>query len=338
RQRRAQAGSTDRGASGLPGRGRRPLGNAQGGAAHEPGRGRDHAQAPPRAVRAGFPPGHRPAHVAVAQDHDQLRVPAPGGQDHPDAAPGRRVTDAPGRSPSSVDDVLSEYGGLEAQLSDPALHEDPAAARRVGKRFAELTPVVQPHQALAPARDDLAAARELADDDASFADEPERLAAEAETLEAKHADLLGPRDPHDAADELMDTESASARDDLAAARALGDDEASFADEAERLAAEAEPLEAKLADLLAPRDPLDADDVLMEIKSGEGGEESALFASELARMYTRYAEKHGWVVQMLGATESDLGGVKDASLCIRARQTYKDGVRLRLELEGGVNRV
>src|SRR5699024_10635701 len=230
--------------------------------------------APPRAVRAGFPPGHRPAHVAVAQDHDQLRVPAPGGQDHPDAAPGRRVTDAPGRSPSSVDDVLSEYGGLEAQLSDPALHEDPAAARRVGKRFAELTPVVQTHQALASARDDLAAARELADDDASFADEAERLAAEAETLEAKLADLLAPRDPHD-----------------------------------------------------------ADDVLMEIKSGEGGEESALFASELARMYTRYAEKHGWVVQTLGATESDLGGVKDASLSIRARQPSRDGVWSRLKFEG-----
>src|SRR5699024_11630936 len=114
-------------------------------------------------------------------------------------------------------------------------------------------------------------------------------------------------------------------DDLAAARELADDDASFADEAERLAAEAETLEAKLADLLAPRDPHDADDVLMEIKSGEGGEESALFASELARMYTRYAEKHGWVVQMLGATESDLGGVKDASLSIRARQPSRDGV-------------
>src|SRR5699024_5432669 len=131
---------------------------------------------------------------------------------------------------------------------------------------------------------------------------------------------------------------ASARDDLAAARELADDDASFADEAERLAAEAETLEAKLADLLAPRDPHDADDVLMEIKSGEGGEESALFASELARMYTRYAEKHGWVVQTLGATESDLGGVKDASLSIRARQPSRDGVWSRLKFEGGVHRV
>ena len=64
------------------------------------------------------------------------------------------MTQSAGRSPSSIDDVLSEYGGLEAQLSDPALHEDAAAARRVGKRFAELTPVVQCHRALETTRDE----------------------------------------------------------------------------------------------------------------------------------------------------------------------------------------
>ncbi|HHX85158.1 MAG TPA: peptide chain release factor 1 [Actinomycetales bacterium] len=189
------------------------------------------------------------------------------------------MTQSAGRSPSSIDDVLSEYGGLEAQLSDPALHEDAAAARRVGKRFAELTPVVQCHRALETTRDDLAAARELAGDDASFAAEADRLATEAAELEARLADLLAPRDPHD-----------------------------------------------------------ADDVLMEIKSGEGGEESALFAADLARMYTRYAEKHGWIVEVLGVTESDLGGYKDASFSIRSRQPSRDGVWSRLKFEGGVHRV
>ena len=183
------------------------------------------------------------------------------------------------RSPSSIDDVLAEYGGLEAQLADPALHEDATAARRVGKRFAELTPIVQCHRALEAARDDAAAARELAGDDPSFAQE-------AETLES----------------------------------------------------EAARLESRLADLLAPRDPHDADDVVMEIKSGEGGEESALFAADLARMYTRYAEKHGWVVEVLGVTESDLGGYKDASFSIRSRQPTRDGVWSRLKFEGGVHRV
>ncbi len=189
------------------------------------------------------------------------------------------MTGSEGRSPSSIDDVLAEYGGLETQLSDPALHEDATAARRVGKRFAELTPIVQCHRALVSTREDAAAARELAGDDSSFAGEAEELEAEAAELETRLADLLAPRDPHD-----------------------------------------------------------ADDVVMEIKSGEGGEESALFAADLARMYTRYAEKHGWVIEALGVTESDLGGYKDASFSIRARQPSRDGVWSRLKFEGGVHRV
>ncbi|HBD22665.1 MAG TPA: peptide chain release factor 1, partial [Dietzia sp.] len=189
------------------------------------------------------------------------------------------MTGSEGRSPSSIDDVLAEYGGLETQLSDPALHEDATAARRVGKRFAELTPIVQCHRALVSTREDAAAARELAGDDSSFAGEAEELEAEAAELETRLADLLAPRDPHD-----------------------------------------------------------PDDVVMEIKSGEGGEESALFAADLARMYTRYAEKHGWVIEVLGLTESDLGGYKDATFSIRARQPSRDGVWSRLKFEGGVHRV
>ena len=184
-----------------------------------------------------------------------------------------------GSSPSAIDDVLSEYHGLESQLADPSLHEDRAAARRVSKRFAELSPVIRCHKALETARDDLETARELADEDSSFAAEAQRL--ESEVVE---------------------------------------------------------LEAKLADLLAPRDPNDGDDIVMEIKSGEGGDESALFAADLARMYTRYAEKHGWVLQPLGVTESDLGGIKDATYSIRARTPSRDGVWSRLKFEGGVHRV
>ena len=71
--------------------------------------------------------------------------------------------------------------------------------------------------------------------------------------------------------------------------------------------------ARLREVLIPRDPDDARDVILEVKAGEGGEESALFAADLLRMYTRYAEKMGWATQLLGATESDLGGYKDAQL-------------------------
>ncbi len=60
-----------------------------------------------------------------------------------------------------------------------------------------------------------------------------------------------------------------------------------------LEATVDQLETQLSDLLAPRDPHDADDIVLEVKSGEGGDEAALFAADLVRMYTRYGERHGW---------------------------------------------
>ena len=80
--------------------------------------------------------------------------------------------------------------------------------------------------------------------------------------------------------------------------------------------------ARLREVLIPRDPDDARDVILEVKAGEGGEESALFAADLLRMYTRYAEKMGWATQLLGATDSDLGGYKDAQLAIKSRGTSR----------------
>jgi len=91
-------------------------------------------------------------------------------------------------------------------------------------------------------------------------------------------------------------------------------------------------------MLAPRDPHDADDIVLEVKSGEGGEESALFAADLARMYIRYAERHGWTVTVLDETTSDLGGYKDATLSIATKGDTADGVWSRMKFEGGVHRV
>jgi peptide chain release factor 1 len=180
---------------------------------------------------------------------------------------------------TAIDTLLAEHAELETQLSDPALHADAGAARRVGRRFAQLAPIVNTHRKLEAARGDLETARELAADDQSFA-------AEVPELQA-----------------LVDQ-----------------------------------LETQLSDLLAPRDPHDADDVVLEVKSGEGGEESALFAADLARMYIRYAERHGWTVSMLGETFSDLGGYKDATISIRSKGDSADGVWARLKFEGGVHRV
>ncbi|MBB5166284.1 MAG: peptide chain release factor 1 [Mycobacterium sp.] len=185
------------------------------------------------------------------------------------------MTDATPR----IDALLAEHADLERQLADPNLHADAGAARKVGRRFAKIAPIVTTQRKLEAARGDLEAARELAADDESFAAEVPELEASVEKLSTQLADLLAPRDPHD-----------------------------------------------------------GDDVVLEVKSGEGGEESALFASDLARMYIRYAERHGWTVTVLDETFSDLGGYKDATITIASKGDSADGVWSRLKFEGGVHRV
>ncbi|MDU3175938.1 MAG: peptide chain release factor 1, partial [Corynebacterium striatum] len=97
-------------------------------------------------------------------------------------------------------------------------------------------------------------------------------------------------------------------------------------------------EEKLADLLAPRDEHDSEDIIMEIKAGAGGEEAALFAGDLARMYERYADKAGFQWEVLGLNESDLGGVKDMSISFKSKTPSRDGAWSVFKFEGGVHRV
>ncbi len=183
------------------------------------------------------------------------------------------------QSANAIDALLVEHADLERQLSDPELHANAGNARKAGRRFAQLAPIVSAYRKLETARGDLEAAREFVDEDESFA-------AEVAELEVRVADL----------------------------------------------------DNQLTDMLAPRDPHDPDDVVLEVKSGEGGEESALFAADLARMYIRYAERHGWKVSVLDETFSDLGGYKDATLSITSKGDSADGVWSRLKFEGGVHRV
>jgi peptide chain release factor 1 len=128
-------------------------------------------------------------------------------------------------------------------------------------------------------------------------------------------------------------------DDEQAARELATEDHSFAAEAEELARHRAELEGQIAELLAPRDPNDSKDVLLEVKAGEGGEESALFAGDLLRMYLRYAERRGWKTEVLDSTVTGLGGYKDATVAVKAsRRSGGDGVWARLKYEGGVHRV
>jgi peptide chain release factor 1 len=124
--------------------------------------------------------------------------------------------------------------------------------------------------------------------------------------------------------------------DLGAARELAVEDASFAAESESLARLVDEAAARLAELLVPRDPDDERDVILQVKAGEGGEESALFAGDLLRMYLRYAERRGWRTELLDGTPSDLGGYKDATVAMRGRRG--DGAWARLKFEGGVHRV
>src|SRR5438093_10642116 len=89
----------------------------------------------------------------------------------------------------------------------------------------------------------------------------------------------------------------------------------------------------LRGLLVPRDPLDEKNVIVEVRAGEGGEEAALFARDLFRMYSRYAERHRWRTEMLSESASDLGGFKEVIFRIQVRGAYS-----RLKLESGVHSV
>jgi peptide chain release factor 1 len=125
--------------------------------------------------------------------------------------------------------------------------------------------------------------------------------------------------------------------DEAAARELATEDTAFAAEAEQLAAHRAELEDRLRVLLVPKDPNDDRDTILEVKAGEGGDESALFAADLLRMYQRYAERHGWKTEIIDSTLTGLGGVKDATLAVKAGRGG-DGAWSRLKYEGGVHRV
>ncbi|CAB5239887.1 unannotated protein [freshwater metagenome] len=182
---------------------------------------------------------------------------------------------------ASANDMVAEYATLEAQMADPSIHNDQGKARLLGRRYAQLGPVVAGFRAWKSAEEDVVAAKELVEVDSSFAEEIPAL-------------------------EL-------ARDEAAT---------------------------KLEELLLPRDPNDDRDVILEVKAGAGGDESALFAGDLLRMYLRYAEKHGWKTEILDMNESELGGYKDVSVAIKSKGVAEPGQSpyARLKFEGGVHRV
>jgi peptide chain release factor 1 len=145
---------------------------------------------------------------------------------------------------------------------------------------------------------------------------------------------------HSAISELVETyqEYKGVKADLETAKEMlkeesGDSAQLLEAEIERLEDEEERLAEKLKILLLPKDPNDEKNVIIEIRAGTGGEEAALFAGDLFRMYTRYAESKGWRVELLSGSESDLGGFKEIIFMIEGDRVYS-----RMKFESGVHRV
>ena len=180
----------------------------------------------------------------------------------------------------SVQGLLAELEQLQEQLADPAIHADAGRAKRVNRRYAELSQIAAAYAAWTQAGDDLEAARELAKEDAAFAEEVPAL-----------------------------------------------------EEGRAVAEE------KLRRLLIPRDPDDGRDVILEIKGGTGGEEAALFAADLLRMYLKYADSKGWKTELLEQDQTDLGGYTNVQVAVKGSSTDPaQGVWAHLKYEGGVHRV
>ena len=170
-----------------------------------------------------------------------------------------------------------------------------------------------------------------------YAEVEQALADPAVHADAARARTLGRRFAELAPIAATSGELDTARADLETAHELAVDDSSFADEATALEARIDELENRLRQLLLPKDPNDSKDVILEIKAGEGGEESALFAGDLLRMYLRYAERQGWTTEVLDDEPTDLGGKKSVTLAVRARKPDQ-AVWARLKYEGGVHRV
>lgn len=104
-------------------------------------------------------------------------------------------------------------------------------------------------------------------------------------------------------------------------------------EAERIKRDADAVEVELVHLLTPQDPNDQKNVIVEIRAGAGGEEAALFAGQLFRLYVRFAERHGWRTEVLSSSPTDIGGYKEVIFMIEGRGAFS-----RLKFESGVHRV
>jgi peptide chain release factor 1 len=177
-------------------------------------------------------------------------------------------------------DIEHRYAAVEAQMSDAAVVQDPAAYQKLAKESKDIAPIVDRYRAYKGALAELTKVQEMA-----------RVESDPELREMAHEEM----------------------------RAL---------EARR-----DGLDAEIPLLLIPRDPNDDKNVLLEIRAGTGGDEAALFAAEMYRMYSRYAERQGWKIDVISMNRTGQGGLKEVIAMIEGARVYS-----KLRYESGVHRV
>jgi peptide chain release factor 1 len=177
-------------------------------------------------------------------------------------------------------DVEARFAEVEAQMSDPAVVQDPSAYQKLAREAKEIAPIVERYRAYKDTLQELAKVQEMV-----------RAEADPELKELAH------------------------------------------EEARTLEARRDQLAGEIPLLLVPRDPNDEKNVLLEIRAGTGGDEAALFAAEVFRMYQRYAERQGWKVDVVSQSRSGQGGIKEVIAMVEGDRVFS-----KLRYESGVHRV
>jgi peptide chain release factor 1 len=177
-------------------------------------------------------------------------------------------------------DIEARFGALEAQMSDPAVAQDPSAYQKLAKESKDIAPIVERYRAYKDVLAELTKVQEMA-----------RAESDPELKEMAHEELRALESRRDA------------------------------------------LDAQIPLLLIPRDPNDEKNVLLEIRAGTGGDEAALFAGEVFRMYSRFAERQRWKVDVISTNRTGQGGIKEVIAMIEGERVYS-----KLRFESGVHRV
>jgi peptide chain release factor 1 len=177
-------------------------------------------------------------------------------------------------------DIEARYSVVEAQMSDPAIAQDPAAYQKLAKESKEISPIVERYRTYKGTLAELTKVQEMA-----------RVETDPELRELAHEEMRALETRRDA------------------------------------------LDAEIPRLLVPKDPNDEKNVLLEIRAGTGGDEAALFAAEVFRMYSRYAERQGWKIDVVSMNRTGQGGIKEVIAMVEGDRVYS-----KLRYESGVHRV